>query len=126
MCKDQGPSPKKFHKNDIVILYLNYLCILCDLYNIYIKKVRTKHAFPLQIRWEYRAIGRNMARKKNPEEMDDGSDGEGFDYGEEPDFNDPEGFVDDVSDDELMPDIMKLRPKETDGVESCSCPTGFT
>ena len=59
-----------------------------------------------------------MARKKNPEEMDDGSDGEGFDYGEEPNFNDPEGFVDEVSDDELMPDIMKQRPKESDGVES--------
>ena len=59
-----------------------------------------------------------MARKKNPEEMDDGSDDEGFDYGEEPDFNDPEDFVDDISDEELMPDIMRQRPKESDGVES--------
>ena len=38
-----------------------------------------------------------MARKKNPEEFED--DEEIMDYGEEPDFNDPEGFVDDVSDD---------------------------
>jgi len=58
-----------------------------------------------------------MARKKNLEA--DGYDSEeDYDYGEEPDFTDPEGYVDDISDEELMPDIMKLRPKETDGVES--------
>lgn len=54
-----------------------------------------------------------MARKRNPEGSEDD-----FDYGDEPNFSDPEGFVDDISDEELMPDIMKLRPKETDGVES--------
>jgi len=61
-----------------------------------------------------------MARKKNPEGMSDGSDGEGegFDYGEEPDFSDPPDFVDDIDDEELMPDIMRQRPKESDGVDS--------
>jgi len=61
-----------------------------------------------------------MARKKNPEGMSDGegSDGEGFDYGEEPDFNDPEDYVDDIDDYELMPDIMRTMPKESDGVDS--------
>ena len=58
-----------------------------------------------------------MARKKNPE-AEEGSDYDDFDYGEEPDFSDPEGFVDDISDEELMPEIMRMRPKETDGVES--------
>jgi len=58
-----------------------------------------------------------MARKKN-QEAEEGSDYDDFDYGEEPDFSDPEGFVDDISDEELMPEIMRMRPKETDGVES--------
>ena len=57
-----------------------------------------------------------MARKKNFE-ADEGSE-EDYDYGEEPDFTDPEGWVDDISDEELMPEIMRMRPKETDGVES--------
>jgi len=60
-----------------------------------------------------------MARKKNPDEMSDGSDGEGdFDYGEEPDFSDPEGYIDDIDDEELMPEIMKQKPRESDGVDS--------
>jgi len=57
-----------------------------------------------------------MARKKNME-TEEGSEDD-FDFGEEPDFNDPEGFVDDISDEELMPEVMRQRPKETDGVES--------
>ena len=59
-----------------------------------------------------------MARKKNLESDELYGSEEDYDYGEEPDFTDPEGYVDDISDEELMPDIMKLRPKETDGVES--------
>jgi len=60
-----------------------------------------------------------MARKKNPDEMSDGSDGEeDFDYGEEPDFADPEDYVDDIDDEELMPEIMKQQPNEADGVDS--------
>jgi len=37
---------------------------------------------------------------------------------EEPDFSDPEGFVDDVSDEELLGDLLRDKPEETDGVES--------
>ena len=58
-----------------------------------------------------------MARKKNME-ADSDSDYEDFDYGEEPDFNDPDDFVDDITDEELMPEVMRQKPKETDGVES--------
>ena len=58
-----------------------------------------------------------MARKKNMEAEDD-SDYDDFDYGEEPDFNDPDDFVDDITDEELMPEVMRQKPKETDGVES--------
>ena len=58
-----------------------------------------------------------MVKKRNME-ADDGSDYDDFDFGEEPDFSDPDGFVDDITDEELMPEIMKNRPKETDGVES--------
>ena len=54
-----------------------------------------------------------MARKKNPE-ADENSDFEDFDYGEEPDFSDPDGFVDDISDAELMPEIIRQRPKVRD------------
>ena len=34
-----------------------------------------------------------------------------MDFGEEPDFNDPEDFVDDIDNDELMPEIMRMKPK---------------
>jgi len=37
---------------------------------------------------------------------------------EEPDFSDPEDYVDDVSDQELVGDLLKKRPKETDGIDS--------
>ncbi|XP_014607356.1 PREDICTED: eukaryotic translation initiation factor 3 subunit B [Polistes canadensis] len=37
---------------------------------------------------------------------------------EEPNFSDPEGFVDDITDEELLGDILKQKPSETDGVES--------
>ncbi|XP_057666808.1 eukaryotic translation initiation factor 3 subunit B [Diorhabda carinulata] len=64
-----------------------------------------------------------MAKKK-PEDKsnqnDDNTKNES-DYssnGEEPDFSDPEGYEDDISDEELLGDILKEKPKETDGVES--------
>ena len=59
-----------------------------------------------------------MARKKNPDEITEGNGDEEFDYGEEPDFSDPDDFVDDISDQDLMPEIMKQRPRESDGVDS--------
>jgi len=57
-----------------------------------------------------------MARKKNPSEMDE--DEEIMDYGPEPDFEDPEDFVDDITDEDLMPDLMRRKPLESDGVDS--------
>jgi len=58
-----------------------------------------------------------MARKKNPEEFEE-DEGQGGDYGEEPDFDDPPGFVDDISDEDLMPEIMRQKPRESDGVDA--------
>ena len=37
---------------------------------------------------------------------------------QEPDFNDPEGFVDNVDDDVLMEDLIRQKPKESDGMDS--------
>ena len=37
---------------------------------------------------------------------------------DEPDFSDPEGFVDDVDDETLMPDLLRQKPKESDGMDS--------
>ena len=45
------------------------------------------------------------------------SDDDEFDESEM-DFSDPEDFVDDISDADLMPDLLKLQPKESDGVDS--------
>ncbi|XP_067673505.1 eukaryotic translation initiation factor 3 subunit B-like [Haliotis asinina] len=39
-------------------------------------------------------------------------------YEDEPDFSDPEDFVDNVTDEELYPDLLKSRPKPTDGIDS--------
>jgi len=36
----------------------------------------------------------------------------------EPDFCDPEGFVDDISDEQLMADLLRQRPKESDSMDS--------
>ena len=53
-----------------------------------------------------------MARKKNLSEMeDDEAREDDFDYGEEPDFNDPDDFEEDITDEELMPEIMRMQPK---------------
>ncbi len=39
-----------------------------------------------------------MARKKSAEELEDEEGGAIMDYGEEPDFSDPEDFVDNITD----------------------------
>jgi len=57
-----------------------------------------------------------MAR--NLREADDDGGEEEFDYGEEPNFEDPEDFEEDITDEELMPEIMKMQPKESDGIDS--------
>jgi translation initiation factor 3 subunit B len=56
-----------------------------------------------------------MAKKKNEEMHSDDSDEA---YDEPPNFDDPEGFIDDVADDELFGDLLKQKPCETDGVEN--------
>ncbi|XP_055692826.1 eukaryotic translation initiation factor 3 subunit B [Lutzomyia longipalpis] len=57
-----------------------------------------------------------MAKKKSDEQPTEGSGD--TEYGEEPNFDDPPGFVDDISDEELLADMMKQKPCATDGVES--------
>ncbi|XP_071954537.1 eukaryotic translation initiation factor 3 subunit B-like [Antedon mediterranea] len=37
---------------------------------------------------------------------------------QEPDFDDPPGFVDDISNEELLADLLKDKPKEADGIDS--------
>lgn len=57
-----------------------------------------------------------MAKKKGENYDSDGGDDQ--DYDEEPNFDDPEGFVDDVADEELLGDFLKQKPCESDGVEN--------
>jgi len=59
-----------------------------------------------------------MARKKNPEEFTDDDAPATGEYGEEPSFDDPPDFVDDIKDEDLMPHIMAQKPRESDGVDS--------
>ncbi len=44
-------------------------------------------------------------------------DGSGTDE-EEPDFSDPEDYVDNIRDEDLLPDLVASRPKEADGIDS--------
>ncbi|XP_037025507.1 eukaryotic translation initiation factor 3 subunit B [Bradysia coprophila] len=53
-----------------------------------------------------------MAKKKNEQYSDDDQD-----Y-DEPNFDDPEGFVDEATDEELLGDFLLSKPCETDGVEN--------
>ncbi|XP_055902277.1 eukaryotic translation initiation factor 3 subunit B [Eupeodes corollae] len=57
-----------------------------------------------------------MAKKKSEDYT--GDSGDDNDYDEEPNFDDPEGFVDDIPDEELLADMLAQKPCETDGVES--------
>jgi translation initiation factor 3 subunit B len=57
-----------------------------------------------------------MAKKKDSIDHGSGEGKNGIDM--EPDFSDPEGFKDDIKDDELCGDILRTKPRETDGVES--------
>lgn len=56
-----------------------------------------------------------MAKKKSETHS---SDGEDQDYADEPNFDDPDGYVDNADDEELVGDLLKQKPCETDGVES--------
>nr|CAI5869782.1 unnamed protein product [Callosobruchus analis] len=64
-----------------------------------------------------------MAKKKVDDKNSQNEDGTKNEAGyssndDEPNFSDPEGFVDDITDEELLGDILKQKPKETDGFES--------
>ncbi|CAG7673110.1 unnamed protein product [Allacma fusca] len=54
-----------------------------------------------------------MAKKKDS--VDNGTEQQ---KEPEPDFSDPEGFVDDIPDEQLCGDLLRSKPRETDGVES--------
>ncbi|XP_063444701.1 eukaryotic translation initiation factor 3 subunit B-like [Mytilus trossulus] len=45
-------------------------------------------------------------------------DGEFEDFGEEPDFSDPDEYDEDVTDEELLGDLLKSKPKESDGIDN--------
>jgi hypothetical protein len=49
-----------------------------------------------------------MARKKSAEELEDEEGGmDAIDYGEEPDFSDPEDFVDNITD-EVITELVSF------------------
>uniref|UniRef100_A0A8C7AFS2 Eukaryotic translation initiation factor 3 subunit B n=1 Tax=Neovison vison TaxID=452646 RepID=A0A8C7AFS2_NEOVI len=52
------------------------------------------------------------------EAQSEGAGGEDGGAADEPSFSDPEDFVDDVSEEELLGDILKDRPQEADGIDS--------
>uniref|UniRef100_A0A0K8TT04 Eukaryotic translation initiation factor 3 subunit B n=1 Tax=Tabanus bromius TaxID=304241 RepID=A0A0K8TT04_TABBR len=56
-----------------------------------------------------------MAKKKSE---DSAGDGEEHEFGEEPNFDDPPDYVDDITEEELLGDLLKQKPCETDGVEN--------
>lgn len=58
-----------------------------------------------------------MARKRNEEYKGDNEDEE---FEEEPvdTFEDPDDFVDDITDEDLLGDLLKKKPCETDGMEN--------
>merc|ERR1712212_1114331 len=41
-----------------------------------------------------------------------------YEYDNEGNFSDPEGFVDDITDEELLGDILAQKPKESDATQS--------
>jgi translation initiation factor 3 subunit B len=63
-----------------------------------------------------------MAKKKEADKSAQSSEVNKQDKSEnnddEPNFSDHEGFVDNISDEELLGDLLKQKPRETDGVES--------
>ncbi|KAL4239629.1 translation initiation factor eIF-3b like protein [Mactra antiquata] len=58
---------------------------------------------------------RESRRQKRSESSVDGQSKYGD---EEPDFSDPEDFIDDVTDDELLGDLLKTKPKDTDSIDN--------
>ncbi|KAI1301392.1 Eukaryotic translation initiation factor 3 subunit B [Halotydeus destructor] len=58
-----------------------------------------------------------MAESVRDEHFNDNGLHDG-DFEEEPDFSDSEDYVDDISDSELLEDILRTKPKEFDGLEN--------
>lgn len=52
-----------------------------------------------------------------PEELDNEYDSE-EEFIDDTQFEDPEGFIDDIADDELLPDILEQRPNESDSLDT--------
>jgi len=64
-----------------------------------------------------------MARRKESEKsqnqnQDDSDSNANDEMEDDPNFEDPEGYNDDISEEDLMGDLIRQMPKETDGVES--------
>ncbi|XP_071493342.1 eukaryotic translation initiation factor 3 subunit B-like [Diadema antillarum] len=62
-----------------------------------------------------RAGGRNKMDRSHDNEPNEGEENG---YEEEPDFNDPEGYVDTITDEELLGDLLRTKPKEALGIDS--------
>ncbi|XP_043279414.1 eukaryotic translation initiation factor 3 subunit B-like [Venturia canescens] len=61
---------------------------------------------------------KTLLEKSNQNEDSVKNNDDSMDDDEEPNFSDPEGYVDDISDSELLADLLPDKPSETDGVES--------
>lgn len=65
------------------------------------------------------AIAKKKADDKSNYSADSArNDGDVSSNEEEPNFSDPDDYVDDIPNEDLLGDILKQKPKETDGVES--------
>lgn len=60
---------------------------------------------------------RKKMDKDSRERFRDNLDENGYDD-DEPNFSDPEDYVDKVTDDELLGDLLKQKPRESDGIDS--------
>ncbi|KAK7113407.1 eukaryotic translation initiation factor 3 subunit B-like [Littorina saxatilis] len=62
------------------------------------------------------AAGTEGKRSRKSESQNEDEDE--MEMEEEPDFSDPDDFVDDVTDEELLGDLLKKKPKATDGIDN--------
>ncbi|KAK2161522.1 hypothetical protein LSH36_115g06038 [Paralvinella palmiformis] len=58
------------------------------------------------------------SKKDRRESQNEGDAVENGYESEEPNFSDPEDFVDNIDEEELLGDLLKKRPKESDGIDS--------
>ncbi|XP_022916971.1 eukaryotic translation initiation factor 3 subunit B [Onthophagus taurus] len=61
---------------------------------------------------------KKLEEKSGPTGDQSKNDGDFSSADDEPNFSDPDDFVDNISDEDLLGDLLKEKPKETDGVES--------